>query len=520
MAIRIRLFILLVLVLALLALIKRRPLDTAPRRTVSLTLIHGPETAPLLESAAHGFAKKFTETQLSAQISIRLVERANLAAVRDLAAGTLKGDAWLAPSTSAVNFVNATVRNLGARQIACQPVFLSPVVYAVPAGRAALLQSAPDRLALRRVFFGDQAVPTFAPASVPAIELSDPEYAAGGAPALLQLAQLAGERGQTGLEQLLAAVRFFSAGDRSLLKRSALLENRPAAVFVTTEQQLKAFNAGAPAPLRAVFPEEGTVVDDYQLCTSDADWVDSFQRGAIAALRQFLLEPETQTAAAQSGFRPARPPASGPSGEQLLFPVPTAAPATSAAFAELIGGWKRLTAPQAVLFVVESSARMRDRLGAVKAAVSAGLAKLPPPALTAVLSYDTQPQLTLSFGADPAQAPAALSLLEAGGTSAGYDALSRACELMSAPDLKRRRRSIIWISGGADQGSLIALPALLDTLERRLPDLDVRLTALVVEPPPEEDLSGVETLADRLGGRVFRLSPGEVGEKVKELADG
>lgn len=514
---------------------ERREEPTAAPKSVTVRLVHGPELRAYLSSIKEQFHAAYPTLSDGTKIAFELIPEIGVVAARKIASGEIKSEGWLAPSTSLVNLTNASLVGLGAEQTECIPLFTSPIVIATRPENREFFNTSTDRFSWRELFEGKLAQSAENPdTSYLAYSHAAPEGSVTGIDAVLLLAYLASNQSSPltasalesgGLLKRLArfenVVSNYSLSETFLLERTARASTKRIRFTVTTEQQLALYNDNrrpeTPA-LIGLYPEEGSVQQNYQLCRSNADWVTPAHQVALRLFSETLQSAPGQEGARMRGFRlhpltPSDEPttvttANPPSEPTNIFP-----PADGAAVRLLLDRWSDLKRPAALAIVVDNSGSMEgENLRLSKELLRNLLARLPERDLKALLSFSTTAKVEARFSSDSGAVIQALEPIQALGGSAVYDGIRAAIELMAAPDLRGFRKSILVITDGQDKNSESTLQGLIDLINTKLSQYDINLLIIGIDRD-EADLSDLEKISKAANG-LFRKGP---VHKIPEL---
>ncbi len=122
--------------------------------------------------------------------------------------------------------------------------------------------------------------------------------------------------------------------------------------------------------------------------------------------------------------------------------------------------------PTTLVLVVDRSGSMKneDRIGGLKRAVAAFLAKLPPGSRVALVSFASDVDRTSPFTTDLGQVRSAVDALEADGSTRFYDAVAQALEMLEG---ESGRRAVLALTDGEDTASHDANPdSVIETANR------------------------------------------------------
>jgi Ca-activated chloride channel homolog len=496
--------------------------------SVTIKLVHGPEVRAYLGSLRESFYMSKPTLANGLEVKLDLISDLGLAAAKRIANGELKNDAWLAPSSSLIDYVNRSRINLGPNQIRCLPLFGTPVVVAVKAEQEVLMGVDPERRFSWTRLMRGAAAPEGASAFQLNFSHAQPRSSTTGLASLAQLAYLAAghsriEVADLKIPDVIARLKSFEnsvfsypLGESYLLSNIASGSGKQVHFALTTEQQLFQHNRQHPEStdkLVAVFPEEGVYWEDYNICTSEADWVTPAHQAALKALVDFMSAEPALKASEEIGFRPVKPETR--TAAQLEYqtfgnlpPVPVSAlPAISGeVLAYLLEAWPSFRRPAALILILDASGSMEgDGLEAGKEQFRRLLAQGASPDLRALMSFGSSVQLLSDFAVSPVSLIAALDTVQPIGGSAVYDSLNRAYNLLSQQKLSSYRRSVLLFTDGDDKNSEISLGSLLSTIHEKYEHYGINLVIVAIDREGA-NYSDLERIAQAANG-ILKVTP-------------
>jgi len=498
-------------------------------KATTIRIVHGPELRAHLSAMKEQYYNLYPTLADGSRLAIELISEIGSVAARKIATAEIKAEAWIASSTSQVNYANATVRGLGAKQIDCAPLFSSPIVVATRPENREYFNTTGQRFSWRELFESKLSKIAKDPdAGYLVYSHAAPEGSVTGLDGLLQLTRLAAPRKEAvtmeslendatlkNLERFESVVSNYSLSEAYLLERTARASTKRIRFTITSEQQLSLYNAqrqpDAPA-LTALYPSEGSMWQDYQLCVSAADWVTPAHRAALRLLTQLLTSPAGQEGAKSRGFRPTRDvevakhPLSPDFGIDIEEPSISFPPFDGATVDYLLKLWPELKRPAAVAIVLDNSGSMEgDPLRESKEQLRNIIARLSPRDMKALISFSSTPRVEAPFTPSSGDIIQAIDRLSALGGSAVYDGIRSAIELMSASELRPYRKSILVVTDGEDKNSELSLQGLIDLVNTKFAQYDINLVVIGVSREGI-DFSDLEKVARAANG-LFREAP-------------
>lgn len=508
---------------------EKQPSDLLPTqpRVVTLKLVHDPELTPYLASVKEQFLLSKPVLSDGTALSLEFTSELGVTAARRIASGEIKADAWIASSTSLVNYTNSNIRNLGARQEECSPLFSTPVVVATDARNQDAFNAPNQEFSWNAISESKLELGEEGPlGSRFAFSHGSPQASTSGFDALLQLAFFASiDQPKTlSVESLrepaarkkLALyeqhVSTYGRDENALLTRTANSGSKRIRFAITTEQQVAAFNLNRGdniPPLVALYPEEGSVWQDYRFCISDADWVTPAHKAGLRILSNFLANESAQLAAKKRGFRPTvvslpdMSPLTEAFGVKTSLPRRSFLPLSGDVVGHLLESWPELRRPLAVAFVLDASGSMEGApLSESKDFFRKLLARGSDGDRHALVSFSNRPQVESPFGKSEPEITSRLDLLTAVGGSAVYDGLRAATDLITAPENNGFRRVIVMITDGDDKNSEISQQAIQDLVSDKFPRYDI-LLGMVALTSPGADHSDLKRITRSANG-IYR----------------
>ncbi|WP_435010907.1 vWA domain-containing protein [Tundrisphaera lichenicola] len=155
--------------------------------------------------------------------------------------------------------------------------------------------------------------------------------------------------------------------------------------------------------------------------------------------------------------------------------------------------------PTTVVLVVDHSGSMEqeDRIGGMKRAVATFLEGLPSSSKVAVVAFSSEVELICPFTSDFGRVQASVDLLEAGGATRYYDAVSEALELLAE---QTGRRAVLALTDGQDARSLSSN---LRSAIKKAKELGLPVHTLGLGDENEIAVGALERLADETRGQHY-----------------
>lgn len=479
-------------------------------------------------------------------IKIELISEMGLFAASRVARGELKAEGWLSQSSAFVNYTNLTRINLGPEQQECAPLFRTPFVLATRAEHAPLIGAQEGQFSWSRVV-GDspdkaksknrnQPVPHESLGSI-ALSYTQPRNSTTGLGALIALAYAASgateltvpllERSdvRASLQGVQRAVASYPASENFLLAKTASSSSARPRFALTTQQQVSQFNqlhAAEGKRLISLTPVEGRYYDDYQLCTSNADWVTPGHRASLALFGEFLRSPELQSDAEKLGFEPVplgETPSNSESPDSL--PKPVAYPPVSGdVVSHLIDSWPVLRRPAAFILVLDISGSMDgDPLMVGKEQFRRLVAASSPNDLKGLITFNTNNSVVSPLAKDTRDLFPKLDVLQSLGGSAVYDGIGSALTLAQDQSLAEFRKVIVVYTDGNDKNSELSLTSTIAMAKRVADTQDLNLFIIGVDREGS-DFSDLERIAEAADGTFRRSALVAMDSVFQEIGQG
>ena len=464
---------------------------------VRITVAYGSEKKTWLDEQAKAFQASGPRTKSGRPVELELTAMGSGQAVQGIVAGTLKPHVFSPASALYVTLLNSAWAAKSGRaqplSPAGDPLVLSPIVVAMwkpmaealgwpgrPVGWAEIL-----KVAANAKGWGALGHPEWGRFK---LGHTHPEYSSSGLQAIIaeayagakktrglgladlekkDVAQKLGDIEQTivhyGKSTGFFAEKMLSRGP-TYLSAAVLYEN------LVIESYGK--DVGAPFPIVAVYPTEGTFWSDHPYSVLDADWVGAEERDAAGAFLAFLKARPAQERALALGFRPADASIAigapvdaahgvDPKQPQTLLEVPD-----GPTIDKLVALWQTAKKASDVIVVFDISGSMRGKpLAEAKSGAKSFLSTLHDRDDASLVFFNGNvfaPFGPKKVGPSRAELDAKIDAQIADGKTALYDAVAKALELAQARAEKApgQIHAVVVMTDGNDEGSTLTLPGL------------------------------------------------------------
>ncbi|MDA8372091.1 MAG: substrate-binding domain-containing protein [Nocardiopsaceae bacterium] len=444
---------------------------------------------------------------------------------------TVAPDVWVPESSAWVEL--ARISESGARTIETSPRSLasSPVVLTAPEGA----KGVPDSGAAS----WDLVLPDEREPDRPLV-MVDPNRGVDGMAAMYAVRQSlgTGDEADTAMTDFVRDVQLDTAFGEIDLAAVYSASAGPAPLTVVPEQAVLLYNESGPeAPLRALYPAEGTVNLDYPFVSTDND---PAMRAAADSLYEVLQQAPYRDHLRNLGFREPDGSMSAALAEPegiVAQPPKTHSDLTGDALLTSVNDWNRLSMPSRALVLADVSENMKDdlnggpsRLEVTKNAAQMGLSLFPDETDLGLwllssefgdLGRNETEGLARLGAADKEDGTTRREELQEiaenidaqGGESRLYDNILAAYEEMQGAYDKDKINSIILLTAGEDGGSSdISHAELVAELQDRFdPDRPVTMFIIAFGSQAERD-ELAEIAAATSGTLSVTDDPGEIGD--------
>ena len=511
-------------------------------KAITLRVVHGPVLQSYLASMKEKFLQEHTKLSDGTEIKLELINEGGVGAAQKIARGSLKADAWIAPSSSMISFTNIQLSNLGPRQIDCIQLFATPVVFATQPRNTAYFHAIDQKFSWNELFESKFQAAGSIPTSNDLIAYNhgNPKISHTGLSALIQLAYLASYTKQNTLDvdtlksphtfeklkQYEQLVGSYGASEAMLLARTANSGPRRTLFSITTEQELALYNqalGGTEPALMALYPSEGSYWNDYVVCMSDADWVSPAHRAAYRTWAKFLQTQQAQYQAKKAGFRPSvvqfgdLDPLTPKFGVNTRLPEASFLPVPGEVSSFLTDSWSQLRRPAALLMLLDTSGSMEgEALALGKTNFRNLLPALRPDDVAGLITFSAEPQVEIEATNDISAVVNKLNPIQSMGGSAIYDSLLKAIDMATEEKLSGYRKFIVLFTDGDDKNSISSLQHVVDVAKTTLSDYNINLYLIGIS---REGLSysDLKKIA-QAGNGIFKEAPlGLVNEPFQSI---
>ncbi len=517
-------------------------------RSASLTIAYSPEKAALIKSLADQFNGKNLRTPDGQRMQVALVELTS----EDMINQALAGAAFQALSPDSSLWLDQLNRRWAQSQ-QTQPGEIAPrlagdpVRYAITPIVIAAWENTARELGWPDKPVSWQSLQSRAQSDAN-FKWSHPStaYASG---LLATLAEFyAGAGVQRGLTAELAqapktvefvtavekTVRHYGEGELPTIERVA--KEGPASLdaFVISEQLLVAYNTGTfgrpPAPLVALYPAEGTLWADHPLALLETPSLTANQRRTFQALREFLVQPDTQQTVLKAGYRPVDLdiPLDGPgtpltaaNGVNPKEPQTTLQLPPADVVSVVQATWALAKRQANVMLVVDTSGSMRGtKLENMRGALRTFITQIPSDqervgmvefntGVSNIVELDTLARNRAALSRD-------IDEMQANGNTALLDAVETAYNRLQRQGDPSRINAVVVMTDGLENASHISQSQLIGQIRKGNQDLPVMVFCVAYGGDADHEMLGA--LSDATGGQVRDGTPETIQNLYKILS--
>ena len=491
------------------------------RNVVSVALVHPPNVTNLMRQFKVLFEESPAATLAEgSKVELNLIADSSMSAATKISSGKNKVHGSLAPSFSVVNLANSKRSNLGPQQVNCAQLFATPIVLAATTKKISSMGLNTNEFSWREVFnLGENSDVLNA---LPVFNQTSPLASDSGLAAIIQFLYIATEFPTAikredldipaTINKLRAAqskVSSYAFFDKTLLNQLTSARTNKLEFSITTEQDIALFNQErmkiGKEGVTALYPKEGSVWLDYNLCMSDADWLTPAHKKSLEQLIEYLKQPALQQMAVGTGLRPAAgavpltPPLTPQfkvdinKGSQAMLPV------SGDVIERLTLLWPDLLKPSAISFVLDTSGSMEGtslRLG--KTHFRNTIASTQTRDTKSLISAASNVIVQKEFTNDGGLVIPVLDQLRAQGGSSIYDAILKAVTLVQNPALDNYRRTIIVFTDGGDKNSNTPLSRLVELVRESASRVNINL--IIVGVGRDEPFDDMRQIAEAANG--------------------
>ena len=327
-------------------------------------------------------------------------------------------------------------------------------------------------------------------------------------------------------------VKYYGEGELTVIERAQKEGRSFLDAFVVQEQLVVRFNRDQRGEkLVALYPTEGTLWADHPLALLELPSLSANQRRTYQALREFLLNADSQKLVLSYGYRPADLSIALDSADSPLTVtngVDPKQPQTTlqmppAAVVEVVQNvWyytKRLTN---VFLVVDTSGSMRgEKLDAAKTALGAFLAQIKgSQERIGLVEFSGQVNNVIELeelGRTRDTLDSAIAALNANGDTALLDGVRTAYQRLQERGDKERINAIVAMTDGRENASSVSLNTLVREIQRGN-QTGVPVVIFCIAYGSDADYDTLRAMADASGGQVREGTEQTIRELYKLLS--
>ena len=327
-------------------------------------------------------------------------------------------------------------------------------------------------------------------------------------------------------------VKYYGEGELTVIERAQKEGRSFLDAFVVQEQLVVRFNRDQRGEkLVALYPTEGTLWADHPLALLELPSLSANQRRTYQALREFLLNADSQKLVLSYGYRPADlsialdsadSPLTAANGVDPKQPQTTLQMPPAAVVEVVQNVWyytKRLTN---VFLVVDTSGSMRgEKLDAAKTALGAFLAQIKgSQERVGLVEFSGQVNNVIELeelGRTRDTLDSAIAALNANGDTALLDGVRTAYQRLQERGDKERINAIVAMTDGRENASSVSLNTLVREIQRGN-QTGVPVVIFCIAYGSDADYDTLRAVADASGGQVREGTEQTIRELYKLLS--
>lgn len=327
-------------------------------------------------------------------------------------------------------------------------------------------------------------------------------------------------------------VKYYGEGELTVIERAQKEGRSFLDAFVVQEQLVVRFNRDQRGEkLVALYPTEGTLWADHPLALLELPSLSANQRRTYQALREFLLNADSQKLVLSYGYRPADlsialdsadSPLTAANGVDPKQPQTTLQMPPAAVVEVVQNVWyytKRLTN---VFLVVDTSGSMRgEKLDAAKTALGAFLAQIKgSQERIGLVEFSGQVNNVIELeelGRTRDTLDSAIAALNANGDTALLDGVRTAYQRLQERGDKERINAIVAMTDGRENASSVSLNTLVREIQRGN-QTGVPVVIFCIAYGSDADYDTLRAMADASGGQVREGTEQTIRELYKLLS--
>jgi Ca-activated chloride channel family protein len=282
--------------------------------------------------------------------------------------------------------------------------------------------------------------------------------------------------------------------------------------------------------LIAIYPREGTFLNDHPFIVLDAPWVSNDERRAATRFGRYLTEQITPELAGRNNFRPAAPDARpvasitrsngvDPSQPDRLLRLPE-----PRVLVAVQNAWRHDRKPANVLVVLDTSGSMSEsnRLARAKTGIQLLLRQLAPQDSVGLQTFSDELRTIVPLrptGAALGSIRGAVRRLSADGGTALYDATAHAFADVRALRAEDRINAVVLLTDGEDTDSAIPFRELISLLSGQGDSASkVRLFTIAYGADATDTRQQLAAVARATGGRSYEGTTADIESVYKSIS--